>query len=58
MVEKIKKERVKNKEVVKEMKKAEVRNLKKDKWKIEEELVLKKGKIYVSKNEKLRIEII
>jgi len=35
-----------------------VRNLRGDKWKIEGDLVLKKEKVYVLKNEELRIEII
>jgi len=61
LVEKIKKTRGKNKDVVKvikEMKKVGVRNLRGNKWEIEEELVLKKGKVYVLKNKKLRVEII
>jgi len=40
------------------MKKAEVRILRNDEWQIEEGLVLKEGKMYVPKNEKLRLEII
>jgi len=51
----------KDKEVVKmikEMKKVEVRNLREDKWKIEGDLVLKEGKVYMLKDEELRIEII
>jgi len=43
---------------VEEMKKARVKNLRKDKWKIDKELVIKEGKIYVPKDEELRIEII
>ena len=61
VVEKIKKVRSKNKKVVRvveEMKKEEVMNLRENEWKIEERLVLKKGKIYVSKDEELRVEII
>jgi len=61
ILEKIKKTRGKDKEivrVVKEMKKTGVRILRGDKWQIEEELVLKEGKIYVQKEEKLRVEII
>ena len=56
LTEKIKRERGKDKEVVKvvkvveEMKKAGVRNLRGNEWKIEEDLVLKKGKIYILKN--------
>ena len=29
-----------------------------DKWEIERELVLKKGKVYILKNEKLKLEVI
>ena len=61
IVEKIKKARNKDKEVVKvveQMKKARVKRLKDKEWQIEDELVLKEGKIYVPKNENLRVEII
>ena len=61
ILEKIKKARSKDKDVVRvveEMKKARVKELQEDKWKIEGELVLKKGKIYVLKNGELRAEII
>ena len=44
--------------VVEEMKKAGVKTLKDEKWQIEEGLVLKEGKVYVPKDEKLRVEII
>ena len=44
--------------VIKEIKKTEVKNLREDEWKIEEDLVLKEGKVYVPKDEKLRVEII
>ena len=40
------------------MKKAKVKELQGEEWKIEEDLVLKKGKIYVPKNKELRAEII
>jgi len=40
------------------MKKAGVRNLKGDEWEIEKDLVLKEGKIYILKNEELKIEVI
>ena len=40
------------------MKKVGVRNLRGDKWEIERNLVLKEGKMYMSKDEKLSIEII
>jgi len=40
------------------VKKAGVNILQEEEWQIEEDLVLKKGKVYVPKNEKLRVEII
>ena len=40
------------------MKKVGVKVLRNNKWKIENKLVLKEGKIYVLKNESLRLEII
>ena len=40
------------------MKKAGVKMLRKDKWQIERDIVLKKEKIYVPKDEALRVEII
>jgi hypothetical protein len=43
---------------VEEMKKAKVSSLKGNKWKLEEGLVLKDGKVYVPKDEKLRRDII
>ena len=46
------------KKVVEEMKKVGVQNLREDKWEIEEELILKEGKIYVPKDKELRMEII
>jgi len=58
---KIKRARGKDKEAVKvveEIKKTEVRNLRGNEWKIERDLVLKKEKIYMLKNEELRVEII
>ena len=61
MLEKIKKARSKNKNVVRvveEMKKAKVKKLRGNEWKIEGELVLKKGKVYVLKDEELRAEMI
>jgi len=61
LLEKIKKARSKNEDVVRvveEMKKAGVRELQGNKWKIEGELVLKEGKVYVLKDEELRVEII
>jgi len=61
LVEKIKKVRSKDKDVVRvveEMKKAGVKELRGSEWKIEGELVLKEGKVYVLKDEELRVEII
>jgi len=43
---------------VKEMKKTKVKAIQGKEWRIEGELVLKEGKIYVPKNEELRTEII
>jgi len=60
MTEKIKKARSKDEEVVRvveEMKKMRVKELKGDEWQIERDLVLKKEKIYVPKDEELRVEI-
>ena len=61
ILEKIKKARSKNKEVVRvveEMKKTKVKILQEDKWQIEEDLVLKERKIYVPKDRELRVEVI
>ena len=61
LVEKIKKARSKDEDVVrvvKEMKKAGVRKLRGDEWKLEENLVLKEGKMYMPKDEELRAEVI
>jgi len=61
IVKKIKEARDKDEEVIKvveEMKKAGVKMLRNEEWQIEEELVLKEGRVYVPKDEKLRIEII
>jgi len=60
-VEKIKKARSKNKEVVRvveEMKKAKVKVLQGEEWQIKGDLVLKEGKVYVPKDIELRVEII
>ena len=43
---------------VEEMKRAEVKVLRNEEWQIEDDLVLKKGKVYVPKDDKLRLEII
>jgi len=40
------------------MKKAGVKELQGNEWQIEEDLVLKKGKVYIPKDEKLRAEVI
>jgi len=61
IIEKIKKSEAKNDEVIKaveEIKKVGVKVLRNEKWQIEDDLVLKKGKIYVLENDKLRLEII
>jgi len=61
IVEKIKKARSKDEDIVRvveEMKKAGVKELQGNEWQIEEELVLKEGKVYVPKDEELRAEVI
>jgi len=61
IVKRIKEAKDKDKEVIKvveEMKKAEVKMLRDEKWQIEERLVLKEGRVYVPRDEKLRVEII
>jgi len=61
LLEKIKKARSKDEDVVRvveKMKKAKVKELRGNEWKIEGELVLKEGKVYVLKNEELRAEVI
>ena len=61
VLEKIKKARSKNENVIRaveKMKKAKVKELQGNKWQIERELVLKEGKVYVPKNEELRTEVI
>ena len=61
VLKKIKEARNRDKKVIKvveKMKKAEVKILKNDEWQIEKGLVLKKGKVYVLKDKKLRLEII
>jgi len=61
LLEKIKKARSKDKNVVRvveEIKKAGVKELRGNEWKIKEDLVLKEGKVYVLKDEKLRMEVI
>ena len=61
LLEKIKKARSKNKDVIKvveEMKKMGVKELRENEWKIEGDIVLKKGKVYVPKDKELRVEVI
>ena len=61
VIEKIKRARSKDEEVVRiveEMKKAKVKELQEEEWQIKGDLVLKEGKIYVSKNKELRVDII
>jgi len=61
ILEKIKKARSRDKDVVrivKKMKKAKVKKLQGSEWQIEGELVLKKGKVYILKDEELRAEVI
>ena len=61
ILEKIKKARGKDEEIVRiveEMKRVGVKAIQGEKWKTEEELVLKERKVYVPKDEELRMEII
>ena len=61
MLEKIKKAKSKDEDVIRvveKIKKAGVKELRGNKWKIEEELVLKEVKVYVLKDEELRAEVI
>ena len=61
IVKKIKEAKDKDEEVIKtveEMKKAGVKMLRNEEWQIEEGLVLKERRVYVPKDEKLRMEII
>ena len=61
IIKKIKEARDKDEEVIKvaeEMKKAGVKTIRDKEWQIEEGLVLKEGRVYVLKDEKLRVEII
>ena len=53
--------REKNKEVVrvvKRMNKTRVKVLRDNEWQVKGDLILKKKKVYIPKNEKLRVEII
>jgi len=61
IIKRIKEVRDKVEEVIKvveEMKRAGVKMLREEEWQIEEGLVLKEGRVYVPKDEKLRVEII
>jgi len=61
IVEKIKKARSKDEEIVRiveEMKKAKLKELRGEEWKIEGDLMIKEGKIYILKDVELRAEII
>jgi len=61
MLEKIKKERSKDEDVVRvveKMKKAGVKELWGNEWQIEENLVVQEEKVYIPKDEKLRTEVI
>jgi len=61
LLEKIKKARSKDEDVIKvveEIKKMGVRELRGNEWKIEGDLVMKEGKVYVPKDEELRAEVI
>ena len=61
IVEKIKKARSKDEDVVRvveKMKKTGVKKLQGNEWQIEGELVLKEGKVYVPKDEELRAKVI
>jgi len=58
---KIKEVRNKDEEVIKvveEMKRAGVKMIREEEWQIEKGLVLKEERVYILKNEKLRVEII
>jgi len=61
LLDKVRKCEAKDNEVVKaieEMKQAEVKMLRDEEWHQEDRLMLKEGKVYVSKDEKLRVEVI
>ena len=61
ILERIRKLEARDDKVVKaveEMKKAGVKILRDKEWREEDSLILKKGKVYVSKDEALKIEII
>jgi len=61
LLDKVRKCEAKDNEVVKaieEMKQAEVKMLRDEEWHQEDRLMLKEGKVCVSKDEKLRVEVI
>ena len=61
ILEKIRKSEAKDDKVIKaveEMKKARVKMLRDKEWREEDSLMLKEGKVYVPKDEALRVEII
>jgi len=61
IIKKIKKTEAKNNEVIKavqEIKKAGVKVLRNKEWQIEDDLVLKEEKVYIPRDDKLRLEII
>ena len=61
ILEKIKKARSKDKEVVRvveKIKKVGAKVLQEEEWQIERDLVLKERKVYILKDEELRVEII
>jgi len=61
LLDKVRKCEAKDDEVVKaveEMKQAGVKMLRDEEWRWEDGLMLKEGKVYVSKDEKLRAEVI
>ena len=61
IIEKIKKAKGKDEEIVRvieKMKKVEIRTLKGKEWQLEGDLILKERKVYVPKDEELRVEII
>ena len=61
IVENIKKARNKNEDVVRiveEMKKTNIKESQGDKWRMERDMMLKEGKIYMPKDGELRVEVI
>ena len=61
ITEKIKRSEAKDNkvvEVVEEIRNVMIKVLRNDEWQIEDKLVLKEGKVYISKDESLRLEII